>query len=1168
MASAAKPPKGAGSVKHAAQIQTFLIADVRGYTAFTQTRGDEAAADLTTRFAKMVRAGVEAYGGVVIELRGDEALSVFGSPRQAIRASIELQRRFVEATVADPSFPLPVGIGLDAGEAVPVEGGFRGGALNLAARLCSLAGPAEVFASATVTHLARRVDGVTYADRGSTPLKGFEDPVQVVQLTADVGDAGQDAAFREVLESIASQKKSGAVPGRAPTHDQAGAGLQAEHSTEGTPMVFGREAELDLVDMFLEHMTESPSALVIRGEAGIGKTTLWRSGLTMATQRGYRVLSCRPAEAEAKLPFAAIGDLFDEVLRKRLGALPPPQRQALDVALLQSEPEGPPPDQRAVSVAVLSAIRLVAEERPLLVGIDDVQWLDRPSQRVLEFSARRLSGTAVGMILGIRAGLEETVPLGLERAMHPDRLTTMDLRSLPEEAIDNLLRTRLATAFRRPTLRKIMRISNGNPFFALELGRAVLRRGVSLSPADHLPVPENLRQLVTARLARLRPAERTVLLAASALSQPTVDLLSAATDENVRDLLEGMTDRGIVQSDGRRVAFTHPLLASTLYAESPDWERRGVHGRLARVVTDPVERARHLALAASGTDEDTARTIEEAAQLALARAAPETAAELAEQSVRLSVTEGSDEMRRRQVEAAEFHIITGDRERARALIEEAIAGAGPGPIRARAVHALALIRGAESSWSETVGLLLEAAADSEDDPLLRATIEIELAFFLYQSGQVPSAEEHAQLGARLAERAGSTAILSPALTTAAYMSFVLGKGEQTEAFRRAQALTPSDPRLSSLPYPTWVPFEPGFHEALLAKWSDNFAHARTGIGELRNRMLERHEEARLGPILFQLAEMECWAGNWSVAERYAEECRNVILQGAQQSEALYLTAQGQVFALRGDVARARAAAQRALQESTSKGDVAFSIRNENVLGFLALSAGDAASARPFYERALLMARSGGYGDPGLFRFQADAVETWVQTGGSSQAEDVVAHLEEQGRQLDRPWALVAAARGRALLAAANGQLDDAMNALERALEHHQRLEMPFERGRTLLVLGGVRRRARQKRGARDVLEQALGMFEHLGANVWAARTRAEIGRIGGRAPAPTGLTPTEEQIARLAGDGLTNREIAEALFMSAKTVERHLAHVFAKLGIESRRELVRRRGDEGRGSNP
>ena len=182
-------PDGAASSDDATtEIKTFLIADIRGYTLFTQERGDEAAGKLAKRFAELAREGVESRGGSVIELRGDEALAVFGSPRQAIRAAVDLQARFVEETIADPSLPLPVGIGIDAGEAVAVEGGYRGGALNLAARLCGQAGPGEILASQEAVHMARKVEGVTYVDRGRVQMKGISEPVHVVRVVAEEGD--------------------------------------------------------------------------------------------------------------------------------------------------------------------------------------------------------------------------------------------------------------------------------------------------------------------------------------------------------------------------------------------------------------------------------------------------------------------------------------------------------------------------------------------------------------------------------------------------------------------------------------------------------------------------------------------------------------------------------------------------------------------------------------------------------------------------------------------------------------------------------------------------------------------------------------------------------------------------------------------------------------------
>jgi peptide/nickel transport system substrate-binding protein len=187
----ADPPDGSPrpEAEHGVQIRTFLIADVRGYTLFTQERGDELAAKLAAKFADIARDGVEGRGGMLLELRGDEALCVFASAREAIRAAVELQRRFVEETLAEPELPLTVGIGLDAGEAVPVHGGYRGGALNLAARLCGQARAGEILASREVAHLARRMGGVRYEDRGSVSLKGLDEPVAISRVVSEDADS-------------------------------------------------------------------------------------------------------------------------------------------------------------------------------------------------------------------------------------------------------------------------------------------------------------------------------------------------------------------------------------------------------------------------------------------------------------------------------------------------------------------------------------------------------------------------------------------------------------------------------------------------------------------------------------------------------------------------------------------------------------------------------------------------------------------------------------------------------------------------------------------------------------------------------------------------------------------------------------------------------------------
>src|SRR5918996_2483598 len=270
------PPERAGT--NGAHIRTFLIADVRGYTVFTQERGDEAAAALAGKFAAVAREGVEARGGVVVELRGDEALAVFDSARQTIRAAIELQRRFVDETVAQPTLPLAVGIGLDAGEAVAVEGGYRGGALNLAARLCGIAGPGEILASPAVTHLARKVDGVAYVERAAVHLKGLADPVHVIRLRAEADDAAEDMAFRRALGSRAA-RLTPAVPGAILANPYKGLRAFEEGDAED---FFGRE---ELVEQLVKRLGETRFLAVV-GPSGSGKSSVVRAGLLPAVRRG------------------------------------------------------------------------------------------------------------------------------------------------------------------------------------------------------------------------------------------------------------------------------------------------------------------------------------------------------------------------------------------------------------------------------------------------------------------------------------------------------------------------------------------------------------------------------------------------------------------------------------------------------------------------------------------------------------------------------------------------------------------------------------------------------------------------------------------------------------------------------------------------------------------
>jgi DNA-binding CsgD family transcriptional regulator len=259
----------------------------------------------------------------------------------------------------------------------------------------------------------------------------------------------------------------------------------------------------------------------------------------------------------------------------------------------------------------------------------------------------------------------------------------------------------------------------------------------------------------------------------------------------------------------------------------------------------------------------------------------------------------------------------------------------------------------------------------------------------------------------------------------------------------------------------------------------------------------------------------------------------------------------------GHVDDARAKAERGLDLARSVGDRIFDIQNEGVLGFLDLSLGAAHDAAdrlaPLWPRLVEL----GYGEPSVFPVLPNAIHALLETGDIPAAERLLEQLEERGRAVDSAWALSQAARLRAFVAAETGATDDALALIDEALALHRRMPGPFERGRTLLARGVVLRRARRRREAREALEQALAIFEELGTPLWAAKARAELGRIGGRA-AGRGLTPTERRIAELVSEGRSNKDVAAQLFITPRTVEGHLTRIYEKLGVHSRTELAHR----------
>jgi DNA-binding CsgD family transcriptional regulator len=914
------------------------------------------------------------------------------------------------------------------------------------------------------------------------------------------------------------------------------------------PALVGREHELDELARFLDAVPAGPVGLLLEGDAGIGKTTLWREVVSAALDRSYRVLSCRPVESEAQLAFSALGDLLEEVPDSAAAALPMPQRRALDIALLRMEAEGPSPLPRAVSLGVLGVLRALGASGPVVIAVDDVQWLDRPSASTLEFAVRRLRSEPIGIVLA-RRGVDADVPLALDRARPGEAVRRLLVGPLGGDSLERLVRSRLDVHLGPPALRQLEAASGGNPYFALELARSVAERDVRLGPGEPLPVPGSLRMLLGERLADLAPDAREVALAASALARPTVALVEVSLRSADPAALAEAVDAGVLEVDGDRLRFTHPLIASVVYADAPAAERRALHARIADVVEEPEERARHLALAAVAPDEDVAASLDRAARSVRARGAPGEAAELYEEARRLTPPLQTHHAARRAVDAAECHFEGGDFARVRALLEEVTAGTDTVE-RARALVFLGWVRANQEGFGVGADIFRAALEAVGPDMPLRIEIERGFAWSLHELGDVHAAEIHSRSALEMAERLRVPTVLARAVSDMAFFEAVAGHGDPIARIESALALDEPSEWRAIYDRPRWI-------HAMIRVWRGELELAEAALNEMQQAALDNGDEHSLPYILFYLARIEMLRGRFESASAYAQRAYEGAVETGQENEQPFaLTIKALVDAHLGRVEAAREATDEGMSLALRLGVVPAYLELRAARGFLELSLASYEEAHRFLSSLREEVAKAGFGEPALFRFHGDAIETLVALGKLEEAASLLSELEERGEALQHLWARVVAARCRGLIAAARGDLPDAFAALEQAFELHPGLGQPLELARTHLVMGMVRRRSRQKRAARDSLQRALGSFEELGARLWAERARAELARIGGRAPAADALTPTERRVAELIAAGGTYREVADALFISPKTVQWNLSKIYRKLGIRSRAQLA------------
>jgi DNA-binding CsgD family transcriptional regulator len=907
--------------------------------------------------------------------------------------------------------------------------------------------------------------------------------------------------------------------------------------------IVGRDEELAVAAGFLADTDSLPRVLVIEGEPGIGKTTVWRRVTGESRAVGYRVLTTHPGRSEAQLAFAGLSDLLEDSLDDVLPALPPPQARALRVAMLLDDPGATPADPRSVAAAVLGSLRHLARQESVLIAIDDVQWLDPSSAAALDFALRRLTDERIAVSLALRTDEASTDQLGIDEA----RTVRLSLRPLTLGALHRILVSHLGLALPRPALRRVTEVSGGNPFFALELGRALQERGGHPGLHDPLPVPDSLSDLLGDRLGALSTETMTALLVAALASEPTVPLVAQTLDANGWDQLRPAVERGVISLDGEDVSFTHPLLASAVEAEADLDRRLRAHARLATTVSDPIARGRHLALACRASDPDIAEALADTSEQAAARGASAEAAELADHALRLTPAEDMDAALSRRVDAARKYAIAGDRLRAEKLLKSGLAEFKAGAAQARLLSELAEV---EPSLGRGVELLRTALDNAVGDEKLLATIHLRLGVLRGTEG-VEHALAHAREAVVIAERLGDPVILVDALGNLSLLQFDAGFGIDEEI---VNALIDLDRSVDLANAVRSVRFDVA--EQLV--WGGRHDEARPLMEALRDELRAQQAKGEAN-ALWYLALIELKAGRWALAADYSERCELVAEQSGFDADLSFLWCRALILAHRGDVDAVLRYAARIAETASRTDALTYIALSHGLLGFLALSQGDGGEARKelgWWQQSWF---TKGVLEPGKWVHGPDLVEAHVAVGALDDATAAFEPWEDRAQALDRAHVLAQAARGRALIAAAEGDLAEASAQIERALAEHARVRIPFHEARTYLALGSIERRRRRRRAARAALERAIAEFERLGAPLWADRARDELARVGGRSPSRAGeLTPTEQRVAELVAEGLTTKEVAARLFVSPRTVDGHLAHIYAKLGVRSRADLAHR----------
>ncbi|MFE9771910.1 AAA family ATPase [Streptomyces sp. NPDC005931] len=925
-------------------------------------------------------------------------------------------------------------------------------------------------------------------------------------------------------------------------------------------LVIGRE---ELYSDARERLAQGGSVL-LHGPAGIGKSTVLRALAAENAGGAGTVLRCSATESESHLPFLALADLFGLVLDRVSGGLPAAQRTALESALTGRGESTLQRDGLALRLAVLSALRTLAAEGPVLVVADDLQWLDPASAELLGFAARRLGDTPVQLLCAVRTE-DQDYDRHL-RTAPPDTLA-LRLGPLSRAQVSALLDQRGYPGLSRSTVRDIHRTSGGNPLFALELGRALAETPTPPRPGEPLPVPTSLRALVLSRLEMLSAEARRTLLVVSAGARPTLALLRAAGRENAEAETAQAAELGLLATEPEdpAVRFAHPLISAALYAEAPAQERRAVHAALSTAASDPIERARHLALATNGTDPDVAARLAEAAALARDRGAPSVAASLGLLAARHTPADGVPGADERRLQAAEDAITAGEVDLARHIARDVLTRTTVPAERVRAW--MVVIEAAGQALGDVDAVFPQALADAGDDPRLLALVHYQLAWRgLVVEGDFAEGRQEAAHAAELAARAGDRRTELLALAFQAQTETLMGHPDAPATIKRALK-EPQDPQVAC--------HHNGAGSARF-RWlimSDQLPEARSTVTALLREARRRGMVESEVHYVRLLAETELLAGHCGRALELARESLRLARDSGIGEVASALQT-SLAEASGGDVEQALALAREAVQQAEEDGDQVYASRSLAALGYAQLVAGDTVGTVRSLRRVRELEHGLGITDPSRGRWQGDLAEALVRVGELGEAQHLIDVTREHALRLRRDSVLAVLDRAEALVRAARGDVEAAAAQLRSAQDRLAKLGHGLEEARAAFELARLRSLPQATGFARAAgggppgpasYDEAARLLRRCRALPWLRqvdRAAAAGPAVAETAPADTpaaldGLAAMERQVAALVMEGATNREIAGRLFISVKTVEATLTRVYRKLGIRSRVDIVR-----------